>query len=88
MVIISANLQQHALKNMKPWFVYILECKDGSYYTGITTDLERRLHEHQSGKGSKYVKNRGARNYIFIQQVDNRSIASRIEYDIKQLNRK
>jgi putative endonuclease len=40
---------------MKKWFVYILECSDGTLYTGITTDINRRLNQHNTGKGAKYT---------------------------------
>ena len=43
----------------KKWFVYILECKDGTYYTGISNDVEKRMEAHQNGKGSKYVYQKG-----------------------------
>ena len=43
----------------KQWVLYILECKDGTYYTGITDDLPRRLAAHRSGKGAKYTRGRG-----------------------------
>ena len=41
---------------MRMWYVYILECKDGTLYTGVTTDVERRLAEHKRGEGAKYTK--------------------------------
>ena len=55
----------------KNWCVYILECLDGSYYTGITNNIEKRMNAHKSGKGSKYIKAKGfghliCSSYIFF----------------------
>lgn len=69
------------------WFVYILECLDGSFYTGITTDIIKRMAVHSSGKGSKYVKNKGFKQLLFSKSCSNRSEASKFEYEIKQLPR-
>lgn len=71
----------------KPWFVYILECQDGSYYTGITNDVEKRMKIHQSGKGSKYVKQKGFKHLIATKACENKSDACKEEYRIKQLPR-
>ncbi len=65
------------------YYVYILECKDGSLYTGITTDLERRLAEHKSGKGAKYTRARKAGEIVYSERKRNRSTASRREAEIK-----
>jgi putative endonuclease len=69
----------------KKWCVYILECKDGSYYTGITNDIDKRMVTHASGKGSKYVKRRGFRHLIATSLCENKSDAAKAEYFIKQL---
>ena len=45
------------------WYLYILRCKDGTLYTGITTDVEKRLEAHRSGKGAKYTRGRGPLNF-------------------------
>lgn len=71
----------------KPWFVYILECQDGSYYTGVTNDVEKRMKIHKSGKGSKYVKRKGFRHLIATKLCENKSDACKTEYWIKQLPR-
>jgi predicted GIY-YIG superfamily endonuclease len=69
------------------WLVYILELADGSYYTGITNNLEKRLKIHASGKGSKYVKARlPIKSVIYTEEVENRSIASKREIEIKKLS--
>jgi len=68
--------------------VYILECNDGSLYTGITTDVENRLKVHNSGKGAKYTKPRLPVRLRISWQHDTRSSALKEEYRIKQLSRK
>ena len=73
------------LKTPNPWFVYILECSNGRLYTGITTDLERRFHEHSTGKGAMFTRlNRPERILAAITCKD-RSVASKLEWSIKQL---
>lgn len=71
----------------KSWKVYILECNDGSFYTGITNDIEKRMAAHQSGKGSKYVFRKGFKKLISFKNCSDRSEATKIEYKIKQLSR-
>lgn len=73
---------------MMRYFVYILLCKDNSFYTGITTDLNRRFREHQSGKGGHYTRSRGVLKIVFIEEWGNRSLASKREVEIKKLCRK
>lgn len=72
---------------MKKWFVYILKCSDGTLYTGITTDVNRRLNEHNSGKGAKYTKTRLPVMLLLVSEASTRSEASKEEYRIKQLTR-
>ena len=69
------------------WYIYILECSDGTLYTGITTDVNRRLSEHNSGKGAKYTMTRRPVVLKALFEAKNRSEASKEEYRIKQLNR-
>ncbi len=70
------------------WFVYILKCSDDTLYTGITTDLERRLTEHnQTEKGAKYTRARRPVELIYSEKQPNRSDASKREYFIKKLSR-
>lgn len=65
------------------YFVYIIECKDGSFYTGITTNLERRFTEHQSGKGGHYTRSRKVVKFVFTEDHPNRSSALIREAEIK-----
>lgn len=68
------------------WFVYIVECSDGTLYTGITTDLERRIEEH-NGSGAKYTRGRGPVKLVYSAEMKDRSEASKEEYRIKKLTR-
>ena len=67
--------------------VYILECSDGSLYTGYTTDLERRVTEHDAGEGAKYTRGRTPVELVHAESFDSRSAAMRREYEIKELSR-
>jgi putative endonuclease len=69
------------------YFVYILECADATLYTGITTDLARRLAEHKNGTGAKYTKSHGARAIRYSERKKTRSSASKREAAIKKLSR-
>ena len=69
------------------WYIYILECSDGTLYTGITTDINRRLLEHNSGKGAKYTRVRRPVVLKALFEAKNRSEAAKEEYRIKQLPR-
>ncbi len=65
------------------YFLYILECGDGSLYTGITTDVERRFEEHKEGAGGHYTRSRGAVKVRYIEKHADRSSASKREAQIK-----
>jgi putative endonuclease len=69
------------------YFVYILKCSNGSLYTGITTDVDRRFAEHKSGKGSRYTRSKGAGEIVHIERKKNRSTASKREAVIKKMSR-
>ena len=67
----------------------MLECSDGTLYTGISTDLERRLDEHNnSAKGAKYTRARRPVTLAYFEELDNRSKVSKREFAIKKLSRK
>ncbi len=72
----------------KNWFVYILQCKDGSFYTGITTNIKQRVATHNSGKGAKYTRARLPVAVVYSQKHQNRSTATKREIEIKKLTRK
>jgi putative endonuclease len=69
------------------WFLYMIRCAGGQLYTGITTDIERRLAEHQAGKGSKYLRGRGPLELVYRQHIGSRADALRAEAAIKRLGR-
>lgn len=67
--------------------IYMLECRDGSIYTGITNDLTKRLIQHAKGKGAKYTRGRLPVQLRYTEQVDTKSEALRREIEIKKLPR-
>ena len=69
------------------WTVYILECVDGTYYTGIAADLKRRINEHQRGVGARYTKGRAPVRLMYQEIYSNRSDATKREIKIKQLKK-
>ncbi|SDC56055.1 putative endonuclease [Pelagirhabdus alkalitolerans] len=68
-------------------YVYILKCKDRSYYTGYTTNVEHRLKMHESNKGAKYTRGRGPFQLCYVEACESKSEALRREYQIKQLSK-
>lgn len=73
---------------MMSYFVYILECSDKTYYTGIAKDVQRRVDEHNnSNKGAKYTKARRPVKLLHVESYEDRSTAAKREYVIKQLTR-
>jgi len=73
---------------MKTGYVYILECSDSSYYTGSTTDLERRLQQHQVGEGAKYTRSRRPVRLIYSEEYDRIDVAFFREKQIQGWSRK
>ena len=71
----------------KEWTVYILECGDGTLYTGITDDLERRLRAHEAGKGAKYTRGRGPLKLRYRETMADKSAALKRESAIKRLRK-
>lgn len=69
------------------WKLYILRCGDGSLYTGITTDVQKRLAAHRSGKGAKYTRGRGPLELVYSEECGSHSDALRRELEIKRLTR-
>ncbi len=69
------------------WTVYVVRCRDGTLYTGVTTDLERRLAEHNSGSGGSYTRSRIPLVMVYCEAAKDRSGALRREYAIKRLRR-
>ncbi len=71
------------------WFFYVVRCCDDSFYAGVTTDIERRLREHNTNnRGAKYTRTRRPVVLVYEKQFTNRSEAQQAEYAFKQLRRK
>ena len=70
------------------WAVYILECSDGSFYTGISNNVEARINTHNASKGAKYTKSRLPVTLVFQENTFNKSESLRREIEIKKLTRK
>lgn len=70
------------------FYVYFLECRDGSFYCGYTNDLDKRVKNHNKGIGSKYTKKRRPVRLIYSEEYETRASAMKREYALKQLTRK
>lgn len=70
------------------WSLYLLRRQDGGLYTGISTDVARRLSQHQAGKGSRSLRGKGLVGIDYSIELGSRSLASRVEYRVKQLAKK
>ena len=82
----QAGSAQGQMDPAQAWYVYILECADGSLYTGMTNHLTRRLAAHNAGKGAKYTKTRRPVRLRYSEELENRSLALRREAAIKKLS--
>ena len=69
------------------WYLYILRCKDDTLYTGITTDVEKRLEQHRSGKGAKYTRGRAPLELVYQESCGDHSAALKREREVKALPR-
>jgi putative endonuclease len=67
------------------WYLYMVRCRDGKLYTGIATDIERRIAEHRAGKGAKYLRGRAPLKLVFKRKIGSRSLALKAERLIKKL---
>ncbi len=68
------------------WYVYMVCCNDGTLYTGITNDLEKRIEAHNSGKdGARYTRSRRPVKLVYSEQVESKSAAAKLEYQFKKL---
>lgn len=68
-------------------YVYTLKCRDGTYYTGYTNDLERRIKAHQNGKAAKYTRGRGPVELVRVSEYESKTKAMQEEYRFKRLSR-
>ena len=69
------------------WKLYILRCGDGTLYTGITTDVAKRLEVHRNGKGAKYTRGRGPLELVYEEECGDHSAALKREHEIKSMSR-
>ncbi len=69
-------------------YVYIIKCADNTYYTGWTTNIEKRIKDHNNGNGAKYTKSRRPVTLMYLETLETKSLALKREYAIKQLTRK
>jgi putative endonuclease len=74
---------------MNNWFLYLIRCKNGRLYTGITTDVERRFEEHKNNgkKGSKYLRGKAPLTLVMQKKIGNKSTALKIEEKVKNLSK-
>lgn len=72
---------------MSVWFLYIVQCRDQTLYTGISTDVDRRVRQHNDGAGAKYTRSRRPVQLLCSTSVGTRSQASKYEYQVKCLSR-
>ena len=69
------------------WYLYLLRCRDGSLYCGITTDVQKRLEQHRSGKGAKYTRGRAPLELVYTEECADHSTALKRELAVKALPR-
>ena len=69
------------------YFLYILNCKDGSLYTGITTDVKRRFKEHKEGEGARYTRTHEVLKIVYTERYKSRSLALKREHELKGWSR-
>ncbi len=70
-----------------PYYVYVLQCVDGSFYTGYTKNIDQRVKEHSCGKGARYTRMHKPRKVVYVELLETRSQAMRRERAIKKLSR-
>ncbi len=74
------------MSEKKPWYLYLIECVDGSIYTGITVEVEGRYEAHRNGTGARYTRSHAPVRLLGFEVHPDRSSASKMEYRIKQLS--
>ncbi|MBO8164857.1 MAG: GIY-YIG nuclease family protein [Brevibacillus sp.] len=82
------SITENGIPSHKSHFVYILRCRDGSLYTGYTTEVGRRLAEHNAGKGAKYTRSRTPVELVYVEEGESRSWGQRREQRIKRMSRR
>jgi putative endonuclease len=80
--------KQHRKIEKDTWCVYMVRCSDGTLYTGIAKDLEKRIEAHNSGKdGARYTRSRRPVTLVYAEEVESKSTAARLEHQLKRLPR-
>ena len=90
MIHLSSSRSESILsKKSSTWFIYILECKDGTYYTGITNDVEKRFqaHQNQEPQSAKYLRGKNPFILLFSRPIGTKSEALKMEHLVKNLSR-
>lgn len=72
---------------MATWHLYLVRCRDGSLYTGISTDVERRFADHAADRGARRLRGQGPLELVYSQALGDRSLASRVEHRVKRLSK-
>ncbi len=83
----NKNKVNHEGKGVCMNYTYVLECRDGSLYTGWTNNLEKRVRDHNDGRGAKYTKSRRPVRLAYYETYETKNEAMRREYEIKHMNR-
>lgn len=73
---------------MSDWSIYLIRCRDGRLYTGISNDVPRRLEAHKAGEGAKFTRGKGPLTLAYTREVGDRSMASKLEYRVKRLRKR
>lgn len=76
------------MERLDEHYFYVLSCRDGSLYAGYTNNIERRIKQHNEGKGAKYTKGRGPVSLLYSKIFNNKGDALKAEYEFKQWTRK
>ena len=85
--VLEENERRFGKRERRMHYTYMLRCKDGTYYTGYTNDLEKRVKAHNEGKGARYTKGRGPVELVYYEEYEEKSPAMRREWELKQLTR-
>ena len=85
--LVPALFSEKEMQMESIWYLYILRCKDDTLYTGITTDVEKRLEAHRSGRGAKYTRGRAPLELVYRETCGSHSDALKREAEIKKLSR-
>lgn len=84
--VVQTSYETGGVGSLAIWSVYLIRCRDNTLYTGIATDVARRLKEHESGAaGAKYLRGRAPLELVFTQEVGDRSVACKVEYQVRKL---